>query len=179
MITCDFLVIGGGIIGISIAREIKKRYPDSKLILIEKEHNYGLHASGRNSGVLHAGFYYTANSLKASFTRTGNQNLTRYCESKNIPINKCGKLVVAKNESELLLLDELMNRAKVNKVHLNSISEKDAKAIEPRVKTFRRALFSPTTSSVNPQKVVQAMCEDAVKEGLIFKNQVQYQKKNQ
>ena len=177
MITCDFLVIGGGIIGISIAREIKKRYPDSKLILIEKEHNYGLHASGRNSGVLHAGFYYTANSLKASFTRTGNQNLTRYCESKNIPINKCGKLVVAKNESELLLLDELMNRAKANKVHLSSISEKDAKAIEPRVKTFRRALFSPTTSSVNPQKVVQAMCEDAAKEGLIFKNQVQYQKK--
>ena len=158
LITCDFLIIGGGIIGISLARELKKRYPDSKVILIEKENDFGLHASGRNSGVLHAGFYYTANSFKANFTRTGNQQLTKYCESKNIPINKCGKLVVAKNESELLLLDELISRAKANKVPLNSISEKEAKTIEPRVKTFERALFSPTTSSVNPKKVVQAMC---------------------
>jgi len=177
LINCDFLIIGGGIIGISIARELTKRYPDSTLILIEKENDYGLHASGRNSGVLHAGFYYTANSFKANFTRTGNQHLTKYCESKNIPINKCGKLVVAKNESELLLLDELMDRAKANKVPLSSISQKEAKALEPRVKTFERALFSPTTSSVNPQKVVQAMCEDALKEGLIFKNQVRYIKK--
>jgi len=177
LITCDFLIIGGGIIGISVARELKKRHPNSKVILIEKEHDYGLHASGRNSGVIHAGFYYTENSFKANFTRTGNQQLTKYCESRNIPINKCGKLVVAQNKSELLFLDELMARAKANKVPLKSISEKEAKAIEPRAKTFERALFSPTTSSVNPQKVVQAMCEDALKEGLIFKNQIQYQKK--
>ena len=174
MITCDFLIIGGGIIGISVARELKRRYPDSKVILIEKENDFGLHASGRNSGVLHAGFYYTANSFKANFTRTGNQQLTKYCESKNIPINKCGKLVVAKNESELLLLDELISRAKANKVPLNSISEKEAKTIEPRVKTFERALFSPTTSSVNPKKVVQAMCADAIKEGSILRSQVLY-----
>ena len=127
MVTCDFLIIGGGIIGISVARELKRRHPDSKLILIEKENDFGLHASGRNSGVLHAGFYYTANSFKANFTRTGNQQLTKYCESKNILINKCGKLVVAKNESELLLLDELISRAKANKVPLDSISEKEAK----------------------------------------------------
>ena len=174
MITCDFLIIGGGIIGVSIARELKRRHPDSKVILIEKENDFGLHASGRNSGVLHAGFYYTTNSFKANFTRTGNQQLTKYCESKNIPINKCGKLVVAKNESELLLLDELISRAKKNKVPLNSISEKEAKTIEPRVKTFERALFSPTTSSVNPKKVVQAMCADAVEEGSTLKSQVLY-----
>ena len=174
MITCDFLIIGGGIIGISIARELKRRNPDSKVILIEKENDFGLHASGRNSGVLHAGFYYTANSFKANFTRTGNQQLTKYCESKNIPINKCGKLVVAKNESELLLLDELISRAKANKVPLNPISEKEAKTIEPRVKTFERALFSPTTSSVNPQKVIQAMCADAVEGGSILRSQVLY-----
>ena len=174
MITCDFLIIGGGINGVSIARELKRRYPDSKVILIEKENDFGLHASGRNSGVLHAGFYYTANSFKASFTRTGNQQLTKYCESKNIPINKCGKLVVAKNESELWLLDELISRAKANKVPLDSISEKEAKTIEPRVKTFERALFSPTTSSVNPKKVVQAMCADAVEEGSTLKSQVLY-----
>lgn len=177
MDSCDFLIIGGGIIGISIARELKKRYPDAKLILIEKEKDYGLHASGRNSGVLHAGFYYTADSFKAKFTQTGNQRLTEYCKSKNISVNKCGKLVVAKNESELTQLDELMVRAQANEVPLNSITEKEAKIIEPRVKTFERALFSPTTSSVNPREVVQAMREDSIKEGLKLKSQVRYLKK--
>ena len=104
----DFLLIGGGIIGISIARELKKRYPTSSVCILEKESKCGLHASGRNSGVLHAGFYYTADSLKARFTRDGNKKLTEYCDAKNIKINKCGKLVVAQNQSELKWLDELM-----------------------------------------------------------------------
>jgi L-2-hydroxyglutarate oxidase len=76
----DFLLIGGGIIGISIARELKSRHPSSSVCILEKEPQCGLHASGRNSGVLHAGFYYTADSFKARFTREGNQRLTEYCE---------------------------------------------------------------------------------------------------
>ena len=174
MDTCDFLVIGGGIIGISIARELKRRHPHATLLLIEKEEGYGLHASGRNSGVLHAGFYYTADSFKAKFTQTGNQRLTEYCESRNIPVNKCGKLVVAQNESELSQLEELMVRAKNNNVPLNYITEEEAKAIEPRVKTFEHALFSPTTSSVNPSQVVQAMRDDASQEGLKLHSGVRY-----
>ena len=171
---CDFLIIGGGIIGISIARELKKRPPYATLLLIEKEKGYGLHASGRNSGVLHAGFYYTADSFKAKFTQAGNQRLTEYCESRNIPVNKCGKLVVAQNKSELSQLDELIVRAKNNNVPLDSITEEEAKAIEPRVKTFERALFSPTTSSVNPSQVVQAMRDDASQEGLKLHSGVRY-----
>ena len=87
----DFLVIGGGIIGLAIARNLKSRFQDAKINVIEKEKSVGLHASGRNSGVLHAGFYYTADSLKARFTRDGNRLLTEYCEEKNINLNKCGK----------------------------------------------------------------------------------------
>ena len=174
MDTCDFLIIGGGIIGISIARELKRRHPHATLLLIEKEEGYGLHASGRNSGVLHAGFYYTADSFKAKFTQTGNQRLTEYCESRNIPVNKCGKLVVAQNESELSQLEELMVRAKNNNVPLNYITEEEAKAIEPRVKTFEHALFSPTTSSVNPSQVMQAMRNDASQEGLKLHSGVRY-----
>ncbi|MZG54396.1 MAG: L-2-hydroxyglutarate oxidase [Nitrospinae bacterium] len=177
MVTCDFLIIGGGIIGISIARELKKRYPNASQILIEKEADFGLHASGRNSGVLHAGFYYTADSFKAKFTQKGNQRLTEYCASKNIPVNRCGKLVVAKNEAELSQLDELMARAQANGVSMDSITEKEAKNIEPRVKTFERALFSPTTASVNPSEVVQAMREDSLNEGIEMKSQVRYMKK--
>ena len=177
MDTCDFLIIGGGIIGISIARELKRRHPQATLRLIEKEKGYGLHASGRNSGVLHAGFYYTADSFKAKFTQIGNQRLTEYCESRNIPVNKCGKLVVAQNNSELSQLDELMVRAKNNNVPLESITEQEAKTIEPRVKTFERALFSPTTSSVNPSQVVQAMRDDANQEGLKLHSGIRYLKR--
>lgn len=174
MIQTDFLLIGGGVIGISIARELKKRYPDSKTTILEKEHECGLHASGRNSGVLHAGFYYTADSFKARFTREGNQKLTEYCESKNIKVNKCGKLVVAQNESELVWLDELMDRAGKNGVPLESITEEESISIEPRAKTFQRALFSPTTSSVNPQDLLKAMQSDAREEGVQIHTDTQY-----
>lgn len=157
----DFLVIGGGIIGLSTALEVRRRFPSSRITLIEKEASTGWHASGRNSGVLHAGFYYTADSLKARFTRDGNRSLTRYCEERGLPINRCGKLVVARNESELAGLDELSRRGKVNSVELHEITAAEAKAIEPRAKTFERALFSPTTSSVDPRAVISSLTNDA------------------
>jgi (S)-2-hydroxyglutarate dehydrogenase len=170
----DFLLVGGGIIGISIARELKKRYPDSSVCILEKELECGLHASGRNSGVLHAGFYYTADSFKAKFTRDGNKKLTEYCDFKNIKVNKCGKLVVAQNESELTWLDELMVRAKNNGVPLESITEEESKILEPRAKTFQRALFSPSTSSVNPKELLRAMQLDAIQEGVRICTNAQY-----
>ena len=166
MITCDFLVIGGGVIGLNIARELRRKFTDARVILIEKESALGLHASGRNSGVLHAGFYYSADSMKARFTRLGNLALTEYCEAKGIPLNRCGKLVVARNEAELPVLDELYRRGQVNGVPLERISEEEAKKIEPRVKTCGRALFSPSTSSVDPVEVVEAMRGDAAGEGV-------------
>src|ERR1022692_1535760 len=150
MMAPDFLVIGGGIVGISIARELKSRFSDAAVTLIEKEPFCGLHASGRNSGVLHAGFYYSADSLKAKFTRVGNGAMTAYCTARSIPLNKCGKLIVAKDESELPQLDELLSRGARNQVPLESVTEEQARQIEPRVKTYQRAIFSPTTSSGDP-----------------------------
>src|SRR5215467_10362137 len=141
MQTTDFLVIKNGIVGLSIARELKQRFPKATVSLVEKEPECGLHASGRNSGVIHAGFYYTADSLKAKFTRDGNRTLTEYCERKKIPVNKCGKLVVARDETELPQLDELLRRGKANGVELQPITRKEAEKIEPRVKTFERAIF--------------------------------------
>lgn len=178
MTSSDFLVIGGGIIGINIARELKKIYSDSKVILIEKEKECGLHGSGRNSGVLHAGFYYSPDSLKAKFTRLGNQLLTEYCETKGIAINKCGKLVVAKDPDELNSLDELFKRGKANGIRLEEITEHEAKEIEPRVKTFGRALFSPTTSTVDPAEIMQMMKRDASNEGVAIHSDVCFIRKN-
>lgn len=164
--TSDFLVIGGGIIGICVAAELKRRYLDSFVTLIEKESACGQHASGRNSGVLHAGFYYTADSLKARFTRQGNAELTDFCRDRGLPVNACGKLVVAQNESELEQLDELLRRGRINGVRLDEVDEATAREIEPRAITMSRALYSPTTSSVDPIAVVAAMEQEARRLGV-------------
>ena len=174
----DFLVIGGGIIGINVARELKSLYPDTKIILIEKEEKCGAHGSTRNSGVLHAGFYYSPDSLKARFTRKGNKLLTEYCDSKGLRINKCGKLVVAKNFNEHSQLDELLKRGKRNGIELEDVTEKEAISIEPRVKTAGRALFSPSTSSVDPHEVVSSMKEDALREGVDIRQGVTFVGRN-
>jgi len=172
--TPDFLVVGGGIIGINIANELKRRFADASVHLIEKEKSGAEHSSGRNSGVLHAGFYYSADSLKARFTRDGNRLLTDYCIEKKIPLNRCGKLVVAQKEADLTYLDELLRRGKKNGVELQEITEDEAKKIEPRAITVQRAIFSPSTSSVDPETVVHAMQQDAKANGVVFHHGTTY-----
>lgn len=163
----DFLVIGGGIVGLTIARELQNRMPPTtRILVVEKEPELGRHASGRNSGVIHAGFYYSADTLKAALTRKGNALLTAYCEEHKIALNKCGKLVVAKNEQELARFDELLHRARLNNVTLVEVDEKQMREIEPRARSFcGRALFSPTTSSVNPLEVLDSIREEFIGSG--------------
>lgn len=164
--TADFLIIGGGVIGLNLALQIRRRHSASKIILIEKESYCGKHASGRNSGVLHAGFYYTADSLKARFTREGNSCMTEYCRTRGLRINRCGKLVVAKDPADLAGLEELLKRAQKNGVELHEITDKEACAIEPRIKTYGKALYSPTTASVDPGEVMISLVDDAQKAGI-------------
>jgi (S)-2-hydroxyglutarate dehydrogenase len=173
-VKADFLIIGGGVIGLNIARRLRSTFPDSSVHLVEKEPDCGLHASGRNSGVLHAGFYYSPDSLKAQFTWRGNRLLTEYCEEKKIPLNKCGKLVVARTQADHPGLDELLRRGHANGIPIEDISATDAKAIEPRVKTCERALFSPATSTVDPSAVMQAMKKDAINENVKLHCGVRY-----
>jgi L-2-hydroxyglutarate oxidase len=170
----DFLVLGGGIIGVSVARELKHRFQGAQVTLLEKEAACGLHASGRNSGIIHAGFYYSADSLKAKLTRAGNQAMTGYCEAKKIPLNRCGKLVVAKDQDDLSQLDELLRRGQANGVPLENLTEEEAREIEPRVKTYQRAIFSPTTTSANPRRVIEEMTQDAKKEGITIRTGAPY-----
>src|SRR5262245_33665550 len=113
--TCDFLVIGAGIIGVSIARELRRRY-HARVMLIEKESLPGQHASGRNSGVLHAGVYYKAGTLKARLCVEGNRRMREYCLIKQIPLNDNGKVIVARSEKELSALRELHARSQGNGV---------------------------------------------------------------
>lgn len=172
--TCDFLVIGGGVIGLNLAIAAKQRHPKRSVLLLEKEKSCGTHASGRNSGVLHAGFYYSHDSLKARFTREGNRELTRYCEERSLRINRCGKLVVTRNETELPALEELLRRGQRNGVELVEVTADEAKKIEPRARTYRKALFSPTTSSVDPIEVMQSLRQDAQDLGVVIETDTAY-----
>lgn len=152
----DFVVVGGGIIGLNVALNLKKKFPDCSIAILEKEKSLGIHGSGRNSGVLHAGFYYSADTMKAKFCRDGSQQLTEFCLDRSLPINRCGKLVVAADEADLHGLSELLQRGRANGVLLEEVSQRDAMVIEPRAITFERAIFSPTTSTVSPSHVIQA-----------------------
>jgi len=149
----DYLIIGGGIIGLNIAKNLKERDSTCKVVLIDKEPALAMHSSGRNSGVLHAGFYYSADSLKAKFTKDGNKELHEFCEKRGLHVNKCAKVVVATNEEELKGLEELKKRGEVNGVELSWMNEDELKEKYPNIKTYKKALFSPTTSTVNPKEL--------------------------
>jgi len=166
--SADFVVVGAGIIGVAMALELRRRYSTATVAILEKERAPGLHASGRNSGVLHAGFYYTSDSLKARFTRDGNAALKAYCDERRLPLNRCGKLVVATSAADHPPLDELLRRGAANGVCLESVTEAEAKRIEPRVKTHERAIWSPNTATADPGAVITAMREDAEQEGVRF-----------
>ena len=170
----DFVVIGGGVIGIAIARELKSRHGDCSVLVLEKEAEVGRHASGRNSGVLHAGFYYTADSLKARFCRDGSLAMRQFCAERGLPINACGKLVVARDAGELERLDELRRRADVNGVEVEMVSADVAREIEPRARTCERALFSPTTATVDPGVVMAALRADCEAAGVLIRTGVAY-----
>ena len=172
--TTDFLVVGGGILGLTLALELKRRHGDCSVTLLEKERACGLHASGRNSGVLHAGFYYTADTLKARLTRDGNRELAAYCVERGLPLDRCGKLVVARDAADLPGLDELERRGRANGVPLTVVSADDVRRLEPRARTYERALFSPSTATVQPAEVVTSLVADARAAGIALLTGVAY-----
>ncbi|MFZ4400029.1 MAG: L-2-hydroxyglutarate oxidase [Bacteroidales bacterium] len=155
----DYLIIGGGIMGLTIGFELRKKYPEKSIAIIEKEEDVAMHASGRNSGVLHAGFYYTSSSLKAKFTVDGNRIMKAFCYENGIHVNECHKVVVASDASELEALYELERRGKQNGVDIKLIDEEELFKIEPNSRTYKYALYSPTTASVDPIEVCQKIKE--------------------
>jgi (S)-2-hydroxyglutarate dehydrogenase len=159
--TADLLVIGGGIVGVTAALEAKRRDPGTRVVLVEKEDDVARHASGRNSGVLHAGLYYRPGGLKARLAREGNESLTRYCLERGVPIRRCGKLIVATRPEEDPVLDELLRRGRANGVEIHDVDAPAARALEPVARVSRRALWVPSTASVDPAAVTRALADDA------------------
>ncbi len=166
METADLLIVGGGIVGIAAALEWKRRAPGSRVVVLEKERAVARHASGRNSGVLHAGLYYPPGSLKARLARDGNARLTDYCQARGLAIRRCGKLIVATDAGEQAALDTLYERGRANGVDLELVDRHEARALEPSIRVAERALYSPNTSSVDPVEVVTALAADAREAGV-------------
>lgn len=166
MKTADYVVIGGGIVGLTIALELRHRNPNAKIAVLEKEKELAVHGSGRNSGVLHAGFYYTADSLKAKFTRDGAARWKQLVRQHGLKMNECGKLVVAKNPSEVEGLKELKKRGDLNEVETHLITLEEARKIEPRVKTAEVALWSPNTATVDPKACMAAVAAECQKQNI-------------
>lgn len=170
----DYLVIGGGIIGLNIAKTLHEKEPNAKITVIEKEVEVSMHSSGRNSGVLHAGFYYTANSLKAKFTKEGNAALKAFCKERGLAINECAKVVVAQDAKELEGLEELKRRGDINGVETSWLSEEELHVSYPLIKTYQKALFSPTTATVDPSAVTREFKKYIMEKGVVVLTNTAY-----
>jgi len=152
-------VVGGGVIGLAVARELLRR-GQVGVVVLEKEDDVGRHASGRNSGVLHAGIYYAPDSEKARTCLAGNRLLRAFCEEKGLPVRASGKVIVARTAAELPALDELARRAAANGARVKMVDERELAELEPAARTVERALWSLDTAVVDPKAVVRALRAD-------------------
>jgi (S)-2-hydroxyglutarate dehydrogenase len=129
----DYVIIGGGIVGLSTAMAIGKRYPNARIAVLEKESTWAFHQTGNNSGVIHSGIYYKPGSFKAKFCRDGATSMVEFCKEYDIPHEVCGKVIVATEEEELPRLENLYKRGLDNGIQVKKITPEEVKEIEPHV----------------------------------------------
>ena len=129
----DFIIVGGGIVGVSTALTLIKQNPSKKILLLEKEKSFAHHQTGHNSGVIHAGVYYEPGSLKAEFCREGLKETIAFCNTHGIPYEQCGKLLVATNDIELQRMEKLFERCKANNIEAEILNQEKLHEIEPNV----------------------------------------------
>jgi (S)-2-hydroxyglutarate dehydrogenase len=159
MTDCDLAIVGAGIVGLAVAREMKLRDPGLDLRVLEKEDAVGRHQTGRNSGVIHAGIYYSPGSLKARLCVEGARELYGYCDEHGIAYERCGKVIVAVDESELPALDELERRGRANGVPgLRRLDADELREVEPHASGIA-ALHSPGTGIVDFAAVAERLAQ--------------------
>lgn len=160
----DCAVIGGGIVGLGVAMTLLRRQPGLALVVLEKESDFGLHQSGRNSGVIHSGIYYQPGTLKARFAREGNRSLIQFCREEGIAHERCGKIIVATREEEVPFLEALRCRGASNGLEVTKLSSQEVAAIEPWVRC-NAGLRVPSAAVVNFREVCAAYARNIRSEG--------------
>jgi L-2-hydroxyglutarate oxidase len=162
----DLVVVGGGILGLAVARELARRHRDRSVTVLERAPEVATGQTGRNSGVIHAGIYYVPGSLKARMCVAGARELYAYCEERDVPFERCGKVIVARDDSELPRLDELERRGRENGVPgLRRLSGAELREIEPHCRGVA-ALHSPATGIVDFAAVARSFARDLEAEGI-------------
>ena len=161
----DVCVIGGGIIGLATLMQLTWRFPGKRVVLLEKEPRIALHQTGHNSGVIHAGIYYAPGSQKANFCAAGGKLLREFCDRRQIEYRMCGKVIVATDDSQLPILDELYRRGTANGAEgLQMIGRERLRELEPHA-AGERAIFSPNTGVIDYADVSRAYAAEAVENG--------------
>lgn len=154
----DFLIIGGGVVGLVIARELKLRYPDQAVTVLEKEPAPGMHSSGRNSGVLHSGIYYPPDSLKAKVCAQGAVEMAAYHEAHKLRLDRRGKVLVATNDCDAPQLDLLETRGIQNGIQVERIDEQQLRELEPEARSATGdALWVPGTAVGSPAAMMKVL----------------------
>ena len=167
----DYIIIGAGIVGLTVARELRCREPNASILMIEKEPEVGLHGSGRNSGVLHSGIYYPEASLKANMCSSGSKLMAEYCDANDLPIARLGKVILPIREDDGPQLDLLFHRAKANGARVELLDAKQLHEREPSARTATgKALYSPDTAVVEPKAIVKHLVKQLQNQGV----EVQY-----
>jgi (S)-2-hydroxyglutarate dehydrogenase len=162
---CDLAVVGGGIVGLAVARELTRRRPDLKAVVLERAPVPATGQTGANSGVIHAGIYYAPGSLKARLCVAGAAEMYEFCERHEIPHERCGKVIVARHEGELARLDELERRGQANGVPgLRRLTGPELREIEPHCSGVA-ALHSPATGVVDFADVARALARELEESG--------------
>ena len=155
----DFIIIGGGIIGMSTAMQLLRAYPDCRMLLLEKESAPARHQTGHNSGVIHAGVYYTPGSLKAKFCLAGNRATKEFCTENGIRFDECGKLLVATNELEMQRMKALWERTAANGLEREWLSAEQLREREPNI-TGIGGIVVPSSGIVSYAEVTAAMARE-------------------
>lgn len=163
----DVAVVGAGIVGLAVARELLRRAPGLRLVVVDRERDVGAHQTGHNSGVIHAGIYYAPGSLKARLCVEGRARLYRFCEERGIAVQRCGKVIVARTAAELPGLDELERRGGANGVPLRRLDAAGLREVEPHAAGVA-ALHSPETGIVDFVAVARALAAELRDAGAAF-----------
>lgn len=154
----DFVITGGGIIGMSTAMQLIALYPDARIALLEKEARPACHQTGRNSGVIHAGVYYTPGSLKAQFCLAGNRATKAFCDENAIRYDTCGKMLVATSPLEMERMQALWDRTAANGIEREWLSGAELREREPNI-TGLGGIFVPSSGIVSYREVTAAMAK--------------------
>ena len=167
MKTADIVIVGAGIIGLSLARELIIRDPRKKILILEKEMTLGRHSSGRNSGVLHSGIYYPENSLKAMVCAEGAKEMATFCDEHALSIKRIGKVIVPTRKKDDALLDLLYRRGQKNGATVELVDESRLQEIEPDTRTASgRALYLPNTAVVDPLAILEKLASELKKKSV-------------